>query len=589
MSGAGTPSTTQSLTGNLNIDGLLSGTKWNSSSITYSNPDSSSDYQVGYTIDVDGDGINVLSDGFGQINASQLIAVQSILDSARFGSFSPGGAAFAVEGFTNLSISAATAGSGLGTIRVANSTDWTTAYASYPGSTAQSGDVFLNNTYSSIGSPEIGNYGWQTIMHEVGHALGLKHGHDGTYALPYAMDSLEYSVMTYKSYVGSGTSGYTYGTYSAPQTFMQLDILALQTMYGASYNTNSTNTTYTWSNTDGTMSVNGSVALDAGGTGSSGNKIFATIWDGNGIDTYDLSNFTTALSIDLNPGAFSTIDAGRLADLGGGNYARGNIANALLFGGDTRSLIENVQGGSGADIIKGNVANNSLYGNNGNDALEGREGDDLLVGGSGNDVLDGGSGVDFLSGGTGDDVYYVDNFYDVVGENSGGGNDTVYTVVSYDLSSLAYVETVALQGSANANLNGNDFGQTLAGNSGNNRLNGLDGNDTLHGGTGADTFVFSTMPSFGNVDNILDFTIAQGDKIELSRTAVFTALNAGSSLNASAFRIGSFPLDADDRIIYENTTGYLYYDSDGNGATSAQTIAYLATGLAMTASNFILV
>ncbi|MGO8176273.1 M10 family metallopeptidase C-terminal domain-containing protein, partial [Rhizobium ruizarguesonis] len=73
---------------------------------------------------------------------------------------------------------------------------------------------------------------------------------------------------------------------------------------------------------------------------------FATIWDGGGIDTYDLSDYTTALKIDLREGGYSVFSQGQLADLGGGpnnGYARGNIFNALLYHDNTASLIENVK------------------------------------------------------------------------------------------------------------------------------------------------------------------------------------------------------------------------------------------------------
>ncbi|PJN92662.1 protease, partial [Amaricoccus sp. HAR-UPW-R2A-40] len=91
------------------------------------------------------------------------------------------------------------------------------------------------------------------------------------------------------------------------------------------------------------------------------NRIFATIWDGGGYDTYDLSSYTTNLSIDLSPGGYSSFSAAQKAYLGGGpngGYARGNIFNALQYGNDTRSLIEAAIGGSGNDTMIGNVADN---------------------------------------------------------------------------------------------------------------------------------------------------------------------------------------------------------------------------------------
>ena len=86
------------------------------------------------------------------------------------------------------------------------------------------------------------------------------------------------------------------------------------------------------------------------------------MWDGGGIDTYDFANYRTDLSIDLRPGHWSTLSIGQIAYLGGFRWARGNIANALLYQGDPQSLIENAIGGGGADRIFGNSAGNHLIG-----------------------------------------------------------------------------------------------------------------------------------------------------------------------------------------------------------------------------------
>ncbi len=195
---------------------------------------------------------------------------------------------------------------------------------------------------------------------------------------------MAYSVMTYRSYAGGPTTGYTNELNGYAQTYMMYDIAALQTMYGANFNTNSGNTTYSWSATTGEMFING---VGQGAPG--GNRIFLTIWDGNGVDTYDFSNYTTNLNVDLTPGNFSitsTSTTFQRASLGGGNLAPGNIFNALQFNGDARSLIENANGGSGDDIITGNAANNVLSGGAGNDTLRGAAGNDQIDGGTGTDT-----------------------------------------------------------------------------------------------------------------------------------------------------------------------------------------------------------
>jgi serralysin len=175
--------------------------------------------------------------------------------------------------------------------------------------------------------------------------------------------------MTYHSYAGVKKNFYTNEEFGYPQTYMMADIRALQHMYGADYGTNATNTEYKWDPNNGNTLVNGSVGLDPGA-----NRIFATIWDGGGIDTYDLSAYATGVLVDLRPGRHSKFSEGQLADLGdfigaGLHMAHGNIYNALLFKGNTASLIENAIGGAGNDRLIGNGANNVLTGNAGDDTF----------------------------------------------------------------------------------------------------------------------------------------------------------------------------------------------------------------------------
>ena len=349
------PSTSSvSLTGNNDIDGILSGLKWTSPSITFSFPTSMGQY--GYT-----------ETGFGAMNATQIAAVRAILNQYQ-----------SVSGltFTEVTESSTTHG----TLRFAEEANAGTAYGYYPYSGEQGGDIWLNPT--DYNNPLKGTYAYATFLHEIGHALGLDHGQDGTAALPYDHDSLEYSVMTYRSYVGAGLTGYTAAQGSYPQTLMIDDIAAIQYMYGANYTTNAGDTVYTWSATTGEMSINGT-----GQGASTTNTIFQSLWDGGGIDTYDFSNYSTNLNVDLSPGGWTTTSSTQLASLGfSGQKARGNIANAYLYNNNTASLIENAKGGSGADTIHGNQTNNVLDGGSGNDTLTGGLGNDTIIGGIGVDT-----------------------------------------------------------------------------------------------------------------------------------------------------------------------------------------------------------
>jgi len=179
-------------------------------------------------------------------------------------------------------------------------------------------------------------------------------------------------------------------------------------MYGADFTTSTGDTVYAWAPKRGTTYIDGEAAIRPGD-----NRIFLTIWDGGGIDTYDLSAYRTDVTIDLTPGSHSTFSGAQLAVLGRGRLAAGNVYNALQYEGDPRSLIENAIGGDGWDSIIGNAGGNGLRGGQGDDSLYGLDGVDTLRGGSGWDHLDGGDGADLLVGGRGADRLVGNAGFDV--------------------------------------------------------------------------------------------------------------------------------------------------------------------------------
>ena len=210
----------------------------------------------------------------------------------------------------------------------------------------------------------------------------------------------------------------------------------------------------------------------------------------------------------------------------------------------------------------------------------GRDGQaDFLIGNSGNNVLDGKGGIDTMRGGFGNDNYYVDNIADVTDEVTGGGGIGDYVLTTVSFTAAAGIERIYLLSATNINATGRD-GQVdyLIGNAGNNILNGKGGNDDLQGNAGLDTYRFDTAPNAAtNQDQIIGFSSAD-DKIELDN-AVFTALGfATGPLAASMFQIGAAANDVFDRIIYNNATGALSYDADGNtgGGVAAIQFATLA-------------
>jgi len=231
-------------------------------------------------------------------------------------------------------------------------------------------------------------------------------------------------------------------------------------------------------------------------------------------------------------------------------------------------------------------------GNNGANTITGNSAFNHLNGGAGNDILDGSTGYDTLNGGEGADTYYVS--YDAGYANDlildSGGSDRVYVRSgSYSIEGTSIEYLTLLEGAQSGtgnNLNnalrGNDSANGLSGGDGADSLYGGLGNDTLTGGAGADSFYFDTRPG-ANADYISDLEAA--DTIYLSRS-VYSALAANGALSAGAFRAGVAPQDADDRILYDSTTGRLFYDSDGAGGFGATWFASVAPGTAVSHLDF---
>lgn len=136
-------------------------------------------------------------------------------------------------------------------------------------------------------------------------------------------------------------------------------------------------------------------------------------------------------------------------------------------------------------------------------------------------------------------------------------------------------------------ISGGKGADRLNGSTGNDRLVGGAGNDNLSGGTGRDCFLFDTaLSSNANVDRIDDFSPVN-DVFRLDG-AIFKALAAGA-LAEAAFHIGAGAHDANDRIIYNEGTGALVYDANGNAAGKAISFARLDAHLAITSADFLIV
>ncbi|MDB5541126.1 MAG: serralysin [Devosia sp.] len=509
---------TVSRTGNVYVDGVLGDYKWATTSLTYSFPTSASFYGTGYRS-------GEPATNFGALNPAQVQMAKTAYAAY---------AAVANLTFTQITESSTTHAD----LRVALSDAPGTAWGYYPSTAASGGDVWLNKSSGYYNSPAKGNYAYMSFIHEIGHTLGLEHPHENN--MPLSRDSIEYTVMSYRSYVGAPLANYANETWGYAQSLMMYDIAAVQQMYGANYTTNSGNSVYTWSPTTGQMSINGA------GQGAPGaNRILMTVWDGGGIDTYDFSNYSSNLTVDLNPGGWTTTSTEQLARLSanGSKLAIGNIANALLFNGDLRSIIENAEGGAGNDRITGNVAANTLWGNGGADTLIGGDGDDLLYGGSGGDRLEGGNGTDTVSHLEATARVVVDLATPSLngGEATGDTYSSIEQVIGTNYNDSLWGDSAAngLGGFA-----GND---TLNGRGGNDVLVGGDGDDVLEGGVGADRL------EGGNGNDTASYSVALlNSLLSLSISGVTADLMTPSANTGEAA--------GDSFFFIENLTGSAFND-----------------------------
>jgi Ca2+-binding RTX toxin-like protein len=363
---------------------------------------------------------------------------------------------------------------------------------------------------------------------------------------------------------------------------------------------------------DGDDYLNGGAGIDdlKGGAGNdvldgSGDNSADTFAGGNGDDSYGIYNSATKIVENAGEGndtVWTAVDY-NLSDyvenlyLVGNLTGNGNNGNNIIVGYSVGAHAANsyiINGLGGNDYLIGGAAKDTIDGGDGDDYLNGGLGIDDLKGGAGNDVLDGSgdNSADTFAGGTGDDVYGVYNSATKIIENAGEGNDTVWTAVDYSLT--ANIENLYLVGSINGN--GNDESNLIVGYGiGNNTIHGLDGNDTIDGGAGDDNLfgevgndTFILNKSNNGIDIINDFEVGS-DLLQLSKTDFAGIMDVNGVLAAGVFTTGTSATSIDQRLIYDNTSGDLFFDVDGSGSTAQVQIARLSTKPSLTSNSFSIV
>lgn len=233
------------------------------------------------------------------------------------------------------------------------------------------GDVWLAMaTASASSSWAVGSFNYLSLLHEVGHSLGLKHPFEGFYKLPADQDERSFSVMSYEDpqavlWVDVKANSDGSHTWTAnpvrPSTPMVGDMLAIQYLYGA-------NTTYRTGDDVYTFDPQ--------------RPFFQTLWDAGGVDTLSAAGFSEPCRIDLNEGAYSSL------------RMRSNWSQySHLKWNSTPDLQRQYDGTDNLALAWGTVIERAI-GGRGDDELIGNSRDNVLQGGAGNDLLRGQAGID---------------------------------------------------------------------------------------------------------------------------------------------------------------------------------------------------
>lgn len=311
---------TVALSGTTNIDALVGGTKWGASTpgsgvtLSYSFPTLSSFFTSGY-------GFYSLSETSGLIalSATQQLAAQSAL--AAWANVANIQWQQVTDSLTEVGDVRVSFSSSVGT----NAGGSTWGYAYLPGvNYPEGGDVWVDDD-SRSSSFTVGQYDYFALMHELGHALGLKHPFDDTPTLPSQYNNWQYSIMAYDSVPSWGAV--------RASTPMLFDIQTIQYLYGANTSYHSGDDVYTF---------------------SSASPVVQALWDAGGTNTLDFASFSNAGSFDTNPGGINSVT-------GSGGLTSVTVAykvniHKLVAGSGNDTIVagaalRDISGGAGTDTV----------------------------------------------------------------------------------------------------------------------------------------------------------------------------------------------------------------------------------------------
>ena len=512
------------------VDALVGGVKWGGAIgtgavVTYSFPTSGSKWEDGYS------SLNEPDRNFAAFTSAERAVARKALDAWE-----------KVADITFVEVDETSRD--VGDIRFARSSAvGSGAHAYFPGAYAAAGDVWVNPTVSLLDP-----YGLELLLHEIGHAIGMKHPFEGDIVLTAQQDNSGNTVM---SYTPDG------GPVDAPQSF---DVLTARFLYGRGGDKPTTlgidYVAYGGPNADRLYFNGGDDYVDAGDgddtvaggggddtlLGRGGDDMLTpgagddAVDAGLGVDIvfldgaledFDLTYFVTplggdAIRVDVailaGPDGENRLYGVEFVALDGAVFTQEALARMFLaeaVGPPTPSNLtfdeDHWRGGAGDDAVFGLAGDDRMSGGAGDDMMDGGIGDDWLLSGLGHDqvwgadgadVIKSSGGADIVRGGPGDDLILAGDESDAI--FGGGGNDIIKPGRGDDAINGEAGDDIIVGFRSNEVLSGGVGDDTLIGNLGDDVIIGGAGDDRMWGGPGRDVFLFDTA-GFGRDRIVIDF------------------------------------------------------------------------------------